>query len=97
MTRRSVVTVAAAILLAAASNASADRVRLRSGKTVNGLLMGAGRKIAHVECRRYGAAVSGGSDRDAQPGEHNSDPTRAVLFSVRPEARWLNSTTVVRR
>jgi len=40
MTRRSVVTVTAALLLATASHASADRIRLRSGKTVNGLLMG---------------------------------------------------------
>jgi hypothetical protein len=48
MTRRSVVTVTAAILLATASNASADRVRLRSGKTVNGLLMGADPKSVRL-------------------------------------------------
>ena len=48
MSRRSVVTVTAAILLAAASNASADRVRLRSGKTVNGLLMGADPKSVRL-------------------------------------------------
>jgi hypothetical protein len=48
MTRRSVVTVTAAILLATASNASADRIRLRSGKTVNGLLMGADPKSVRL-------------------------------------------------
>ena len=48
MSRRSVIVVTAVILLAAASNASADRVRLRSGKTVNGLLMGADPKSVRL-------------------------------------------------
>lgn len=48
MSRRSVVTVTVAILLAIASNASADRIRLRSGKAVNGLLMGADPKSVRL-------------------------------------------------
>jgi len=48
MSRRSVATVTAALLLATASSASADRVRLRSGKTVNGLLMGADPKSVRL-------------------------------------------------
>src|SRR5512134_3482136 len=48
MSRPAVVAVSVAILLAIASTASADRVRLRSGKTVNGLLMGADPKSVRL-------------------------------------------------
>jgi hypothetical protein len=48
MSRAALVAVSVAILLATASNASADRVRLRSGKAVEGLFMGADSKSVRV-------------------------------------------------
>jgi hypothetical protein len=48
MPRRSLVAVGVALLLAAASSASADRVRLRSGKAVDGLFMGADPKSVRM-------------------------------------------------
>lgn len=48
MSRPALAAVTVAIALAAASNASADRVRLRSGKAVDGLLMGADPKSVRL-------------------------------------------------
>src|SRR5262245_1509215 len=48
MSRPALVAVSLAIALATASNASADRVRLRSGKAVDGLLMGADPKSVRL-------------------------------------------------
>jgi hypothetical protein len=48
MSRPSLVAVSVVIVLATASNASADRVRLRSGKAVDGLLMGADPKSVRL-------------------------------------------------
>jgi len=48
MSRPSLVAVSVVIVLATASNVSADRVRLRSGKAVDGLLMGADPKSVRL-------------------------------------------------
>ena len=48
MSRPSLVAVSVVIVLATVSNASADRVRLRSGKAVDGLLMGADPKSVRL-------------------------------------------------
>jgi hypothetical protein len=48
MRRPSLLALSALIVLATASTASADRVRLRAGKTVNGLLMGADPKSVRL-------------------------------------------------
>jgi hypothetical protein len=48
MSRPALVAACLAIALATASNASADRVRLRSGKSVDGLLMGADPKSVRL-------------------------------------------------
>jgi hypothetical protein len=48
MSRAPLAAVSVAILMATASNASADRVRLRSGKAIEGLFMGADPKSVRV-------------------------------------------------
>jgi hypothetical protein len=48
MSRPVLVAVSVALMLAAAGNASADRVRLRSGKAVDGLFMGADPKSVRI-------------------------------------------------
>ena len=48
MSRAALAAVTVAILIATASNASADRVRLRSGKAIEGLFMGADPKSVRV-------------------------------------------------